>query len=955
MRKIHYLICRAKFMGNLAKVIRDLPRMSSSLQYVVIHAAIQILSCILIIGVFPYAGETSTLENSPETRKESKSYYTGVRVFPRLDLQEAKPLKLRRSIALHPNFAEAHNSLGVLSQDRREVPREHFKREIRVDSYHRKTFFQSALNILQLKENPDAIKVLQAGGVEWDTRYPSDLLLNAYNQIIWGDFEGSIQTVRSINESNTSYPTRLQWHLGLLLHEAGSLSEAVERYSNVIAFYPLHLEAHYNKGLALMSLNEAEKAIEEFKFTLQLKPDHIGARYHLGNLLYESGFMNKALENLRKAIKLRPNFVNARYSLAQVLTETKNIQLANYQWYKAKSFKAPFVLNDSLKRRAHLKSLEPEDLWASTDIPILPGARLAGIDAPYYNVTFDPFVSKDPLVLQDGKKTTINFSIGDPQKTESDFIWTVNPELLKGEDQELIVTMNCRVCLENSLQSVPIIYSVETRTSSLASFEITPRSQALDESKGYGHIVFDIGGAGVEYDHFVTCVFVGGQSTEDSLPCKEGQRLPIDSEDNSADVVFNITTNAEHQAIGIEIIPHSERLLKLFKGRHLDSKKFRVFRTGFNSTSQLQEIVREAYLKFRHISEQSDELLRNAFSTTTSGAVDLSRTLTTLKDEDRKQIEKALTKLGHRLYTRLFSDGDPDLLELISILEEAEIEDLRLVIRTYGVYAPWQILRPTGDNDVDHFWGYKFDLSVIPSIRGRRGLLPGPTKLPKGTDVVFGYYRNDSGEDIVERYGKMQSKTISTLLNNSEIFIANKGTEFIDQIKSNAGVVKFIATYSHANSGPAVISLPQGDFGITERVVRQRLNFSQNDVVTPGNLDGMRYHLIAKEAAKKFLKQEPIVVLNGCETGTGGVSRLTDESFPGILINLGARGVVVTEAPVWQAFAYKFGNKIINGLFAGKEMGKLILEVRRSFLKEENNPLGLLYSYYGNPAASFTK
>jgi len=103
----------------------------------------------------------------------------------------------------------------------------------------------------------------------------------------------------------------------------------------------------------------------------------------------------------------------------------------------------------------------------------------------------------------------------------------------------------------------------------------------------------------------------------------------------------------------------------------------------------------------------------------------------------------------------------------------------------------------------------------------------------------------------------------------------------------------------------------------------------------------------------RIFVEQPIVLLNGCETGTGGVEPTSDRSFPGIFTKLGARGVIITDAPIWQYFALHFGNDIIDEMFKGTEMSQLLLDLRRKYLERSKNPLGLLYSYYGNPTAAF--
>jgi hypothetical protein len=64
----------------------------------------------------------------------------------------------------------------------------------------------------------------------------------------------------------------------------------------------------------------------------------------------------------------------------------------------------------------------------------------------------------------------------------------------------------------------------------------------------------------------------------------------------------------------------------------------------------------------------------------------------------------------------------------------------------------------------------------------------------------------------------------------------------------------------------------------------------------------------------------------------------------------GARGVVATEAPIWDLFAYHFAELFLDKMADGSDVGTAMLATRRTFLEDSKNPLGLLYSYYGNPS-----
>jgi hypothetical protein len=88
----------------------------------------------------------------------------------------------------------------------------------------------------------------------------------------------------------------------------------------------------------------------------------------------------------------------------------------------------------------------------------------------------------------------------------------------------------------------------------------------------------------------------------------------------------------------------------------------------------------------------------------------------------------------------------------------------------------------------------------------------------------------------------------------------------------------------------------------------------------------------------------PLVFLNGCATGD-----YSPESYVSLIddfLNAGASGVVGTECPVSETFAEYYATEVFKYLFAGKPLGQAMLEVRRKLLRQQYNPLGLVYSLY---------
>ncbi|WP_322028517.1 CHAT domain-containing protein [Paraburkholderia sp. J76] len=92
------------------------------------------------------------------------------------------------------------------------------------------------------------------------------------------------------------------------------------------------------------------------------------------------------------------------------------------------------------------------------------------------------------------------------------------------------------------------------------------------------------------------------------------------------------------------------------------------------------------------------------------------------------------------------------------------------------------------------------------------------------------------------------------------------------------------------------------------------------------------------------LAGKPLVFINACQS-----SRLSPTFYDGFVpyfMSKGARGVIGTECdtPAW--FAMEWAHRFFEKFLGGKELGIAFLELRREFLEQHNNPLGLLYSVH---------
>jgi hypothetical protein len=377
-----------------------------------------------------------------------------------------------------------------------------------------------------------------------------------------------------------------------------------------------------------------------------------------------------------------------------------------------------------------------------------------------------------------------------------------------------------------------------------------------------------------------------------------------------------------------------------------------TFKAGA-SKADVDGLVREAYLELRAMINQNEDILQRVYDTQggavvlTPGAANLD-----LEDGDRDAMLKVLRKHGARLYQRVFLDADPALRLAMRVLEDftpADGRALSVRIRASNVYAPWQLLYPklTGDIVAERFWGLRYLLGTRQFVNAAPISFAAVMDPPDANETLFAAYRAVPGSsDQVAARARLLADHVAGKL-DAALDLAESRDEFLTRLEDEGRIVRLLVAYGHASSGTDIGASPAGRAVIYDEVVGARFMLAADEAIVPGDIDDRR----PDPEEGLLLKAQPIVIFNACETGTGGAQPANNNGFVGALTRAGARAVIVTETPVWNNFAHHFGTHVIDGLFEGKRIDVALRDARLLHLEFWNNPLGLVYTLYGNPAA----
>jgi hypothetical protein len=132
---------------------------------------------------------------------------------------------------------------------------------------------------------------------------------------------------------------------------------------------------------------------------------------------------------------------------------------------------------------------------------------------------------------------------------------------------------------------------------------------------------------------------------------------------------------------------------------------------------------------------------------------------------------------------------------------------------------------------------------------------------------------------------------------------------------------------------------------------------SKHHSIHLGNVGGPGLPLTIGDLESKFGKgvgnatksryARPLVFLNGCETAASEPGDYTQWSSP--FLSAGWRGFLGTEVDMPEGFAARFAIHFYGHLLAGHAVGQALHRTRWDLLNRWSNPLGLLYTFRGNP------
>ena len=195
----------------------------------------------------------------------------------------------RAALRLKPDFADAHNDLGIELATQRKLAEA-------VDSFRRKAPLTRA-------RKPD---FAQAHGN----------LGNALREL--GNLDAAVASFREAIRLRPDLAEAAN-NLGNILQQQGRLQEAEVHLRRALLQKPDSAEIAFNLGLLLWKQENVEESINCNQQAVRLKPDYAEAHANLGNGLMERGQLDQAIAAYRVALQLKPDAAQIHSNLIRSL------------------------------------------------------------------------------------------------------------------------------------------------------------------------------------------------------------------------------------------------------------------------------------------------------------------------------------------------------------------------------------------------------------------------------------------------------------------------------------------------------------------------------------------------------------------------------------------------------------------------------------------------------------
>ena len=311
---------------------------------------------------------------------------------------------------------------------------------------------------------------------------------------------------------------------------------------------------------------------------------------------------------------------------------------------------------------------------------------------------------------------------------------------------------------------------------------------------------------------------------------------------------------------------------------------------------------------------------------------------TTIPEAIHQATLQTLAKLGYYLYQKLFySPGSgPDARAMGDLLRQlSQQNQLAIEIVAERFIFPWALLydrHPLDLNAIDPegFWGFKHIVEYTPEFSGATPVNFIPQISVRDT-LGLGFVCNTTIDTQIKRPVVQTQRDFLRSLAGVSVTEYPNCQDLYNLLNDPDCPAQVLYFYCHAVSN---IPGEKGGVGGSKMLLSDgAVQLDDLNIFAPLGGTG--------------LKQAPLVFLNACQS-----AELSPYLYDGLvpyLVAKGARGVIGTEVDTPALFASEFAQEFLKRFVAGGQpLGELLLQLRREYLFQKRNVLGLLYALYSS-------
>jgi hypothetical protein len=319
----------------------------------------------------------------------------------------------------------------------------------------------------------------------------------------------------------------------------------------------------------------------------------------------------------------------------------------------------------------------------------------------------------------------------------------------------------------------------------------------------------------------------------------------------------------------------------------------------------------------------------------------VNRTGITLTADHKREFLQRLRETGEAAYAQFFPSEARKRLQQLDAKKQPEgLSPTFMIPSARSLF--WELLYagdPLGDTDAEQFWGFRYPIGRMymgiedeDTINLQEGVFSAIHDQLVGARAEI----EELGRQIAEICDLLGMQLKLKLLDQTIAADALSPDQLIRIMVSDEFRYGLIHLACHCVN-PQDAGVAQAFLRLTAHGQELELRLEKLQSVQS------RYHLIHR----------PLVFLNACESATPG-HLLQMLNFPTGMLGFGAGGVIATACAMpddfASAFAAAFYKRLLDRARRSDDMaatiGEALLETRRYFLEEHNNPLGLAYGLY---------